>query len=208
MINIKKSWDEVTINEFIQITEATEKQLKIIESLSSLEVGEYMIDYNVKILSILSGLKEEEIYNMPAIEIDKLGDNIMFLTTQPEISNPKETIIIGDEKFHPYGIIERLKKMDLRAFKAIQYIDSMNVYLSVPEADKVKKIHILMAILLRREGHQNYNEYGFSLDENAEIIKNGMSIVDAFTVQFFFSEVYEALTQAIQTYSNKVKMKN
>lgn len=195
-MKIKHSWDEVTIADFHRINSiASHYNDKI-------NLAGDDIDFMLAIISVLAG---EDIQDMPTDEFNELEKKASFINTPPVVNQPKKQYRIGEHTFLFNGLGKFKRDATVREMKAIQYIDAL--HLAGDQTGLLDNIHMLMAVILQRKGGKEYNEKGFSVSENAEIIRSGMSITDAISIHNFFFQLSDILTSITKHYSESRKPK-
>lgn len=159
--------------------------MDIIDSYNQLPLGKYMeiqevsrnesledIDKQVQILSILTGVAEEEILHLPLPEYKELVTKSGFLA--PENIN-----------YHPVakkyilGKFELIPCRDFRKIETCQYIDFQTY---APDLDKY--LVEFLSVILVPKGHR-YNE-GYDILEVQQAIREEMSVSDGVSLAGFF----------------------
>lgn len=195
-MKIKKSWEEVTIGEFQRINKVVK------EYQSRVNMAADDIDFTLAIISILAG---KEVEDMSTEEFNNLSEKTMFIAEPPKKNYPTTEYRLGDETFIFSGLKRLQKDATVRELKAIQYIDAL--HLAGDENGLLDNLHKFLAVVLQRKGGKEYNEKGFSVTENAEIIKDNMTITDALGVQAFFLQLSKVLTEITHDSSESRKAK-
>ena len=159
--------------------------MDIIDSYNKLTLGKYMeiqevsrnesledIDKQVQILSILTGVAEEEILHLPIQDYKELVVKSGFL--DPENIN-----------YHPVakkyilGKFELIPTRDFRKLETCQYIDFQTY---APDLDKY--LVEFLSVILVPKGHR-YNE-GYDILEVQKAIREEMSVSDGVSLAGFF----------------------
>lgn len=162
-----------------------ETDMDIIDSYNKLPLGKYMeiqevsrnesledIDKQVQILSILTGVAEEEILHLPIQDYKELVVKSGFL--DPENIN-----------YHPVakkyilGKFELIPCRDFRKIETCQYIDFQTY---APDLDKY--LVEFLSVILVPKGHR-YNE-GYDILEVQKAIREEMSVSDGVSLAGFF----------------------
>lgn len=162
-----------------------EADMDIIDNYNQLTLGKYMeiqevsrnesledIDKQVQILSILTGVAEEEILHLPLPEYKELVVKSGFLA--PENIN-----------YHPVakkyilGKFELIPCRDFRKIETCQYIDFQTY---APDLDKY--LVEFLSVILVPKGHR-YNE-GYDILEVQRAIREEMSVSDGVSLAGFF----------------------
>lgn len=159
----------------------------MIKSYNDLTVGKYQelrklelegldaLEQQVVILAVLNDMDEDEVFNMPLADYQKLASDMHFLDTQPVINtkhNPK-TIKIGGEE---YDVVQ-----DARDLTAGQYIDYQH-YLGVEDFDG--QLPNILTVFVIPKG-KKYGE-GYNMAELANTFKEKMPIITAMEISSFF----------------------
>lgn len=159
----------------------------MIKSYNDLTVGKYQelrklelegldaLEQQVAILAVLNDMDEDEVFNMPLADYQKLASDMHFLDTQPVINtkhNPK-TIKIGGEE---YDVVQ-----DARDLTAGQYIDYQH-YLGVEDFDG--QLPNILTVFVIPKG-KKYGE-GYNMAELANTFKEKMPIITAMEISSFF----------------------
>ena len=159
----------------------------MIKSYNDLTVGKYQelrklelegldaLEQQVAILAVLNDMDEDEVFNLPLAEYQKLASDMHFLDTQPVINtkhNPK-TIKIGGEE---YDVVQ-----DARDLTAGQYIDYQH-YLGVEDFDG--QLPNILTVFVIPKG-KKYGE-GYNMAELANTFKDKMPIITAMEISSFF----------------------
>lgn len=171
---MKSSWNDITIAEFKQIVniqkEDTDENTKL-----------------VKLIALLDGMSEEEVWNMPISKLTEYISKLNFINEFPKLKKTKyNKLKIGD-------------KWDLRCdvnmkdFTVAQYMDFQN-YWSEKEKDLAKVISVFYIPKdLKYADNYDVTELVYDLEHN-------ISIVQANEIAFFFIMKLLKSTRLIQTY--------
>ena len=159
--------------------------MDIIDNYNKLTIGQYMeiqavsrnesleeIDRQVQILSILSGLPEDEILHLPIAEYKEMVARSAFL-------NPENLNFRGVAKKYILGGFELVPCRDFRKLETAQYIDFQTYS---PDLDKY--LVEFLSVILVPKGHR-YNE-GYDLLEVQKAIRDEMSVEDGVSLAGFF----------------------
>lgn len=171
----------------------------MIDSYKTLTLGKFMelqkidyksmeeIDIQVKMLSVLSDMDEDEILKMPLNEYSKMVNNTAFLSKQPEISkNIPDKIKINDKI---YVLVKDVKKMT-----AGQYIDYQQ-YLAANDFNFYLP-YILSCFIIPKG--KTYGDY--DIEEVVDILKNNLSVEEALSISGFFMKKFRTSIKAILLY--------
>ena len=159
--------------------------MDIIDNYNRLTLGQYMeiqeisrnesledIDKQVQILSILTGVAEEEILHLPIQEYKELVLKSQFL-------NPDNINYHPIAKKYILGKFELIPCRDFRKIETCQYIDFQTY---APDLDKY--LVEFLSVILVPKGHR-YNE-GYDILEVQKAIREEMSVSDGVSLAGFF----------------------
>ena len=159
--------------------------MDIIDNYNRLTLGQYMeiqeisrdesledIDRQTRILSVLTGVAEEEILHLPIAEYKELVVKATFLNPENINYHPvARKYILGD--------FELIPTRDFRKLETCQYIDFQTY---APDLDN----HLVefLSVILVPKGHR-YNE-GYDILEVQKAIREEMSVSDGISLAGFF----------------------
>ena len=159
--------------------------MDIIDNYNRLTLGQYMeiqeisrdesledIDRQTRILSVLTGVAEEEILHLPIAEYKELVVKATFLNPENINYHPvARKYILGD--------FELIPTRDFRKLETCQYIDFQTY---APDLDN----HLVefLSVILVPKGHR-YND-GYDIIEVQRAIREEMSVADGVTLAGFF----------------------
>ena len=159
--------------------------MDIIDNYNRLTLGKYMeiqavskdesledIDKQVQILSILTGVAEEEILHLPIGEYKELVARSQFL-------NPENVPYKQVAKKYLVGDFQLIPVTDFRKLETCQYIDFQTY---APDIDKY--LVEFLSVILVPKGHR-YNE-GYDILEVQKAIREEMSVSDGVSLAGFF----------------------
>lgn len=159
--------------------------MDIIDNYNRLTIGKYMeiqavskddsledIDKQVQILSILTGVAEEEILHLPIGEYKELVARSQFL-------NPENVPTRQVAKKYLVGDFQLIPVTDFRKLETCQYIDFQTY---APDIDKY--LVEFLSVILVPKGHR-YNE-GYDILEVQKAIREDMSVSDGISIVGFF----------------------
>lgn len=165
-----KNWNEVNI--------------KTYKSLMSVADEENEIDAEIKILSILCGVDEEEILNLQISEYQELRAEAQWIADKPVVkAYAPKTMKINKKKYDVYS--------DVSKITTAQYIDFQS-YLKQNKLDRY--LSYILACFIVPKGKQ-YGEV--PIDEVVKEIEEYVSVYDAQCMFFFFIVEYLTLTKII-----------
>lgn len=178
MIELKyKNWKEITIEIYDKI-----RQLE-----ADITTQEEALELNVKLLSILCEVSEDEIINLPLTEFTILVGKTEFLKNMPKLGIETK-YRIGDRVFDV--------QTNLRAMTTAQFLDFQTLV-----KDKDKNLKNLLACFMLPK-NKKYGE-DYDIIEVAEYLYKNMSIATARSVMFFFTLQYQTLQATILNCSIK-----
>ena len=159
--------------------------MDIIDNNNRLTLGQYMeiqeisrnesledIDKQVQILSILTGVAEDELLHLPIQEYKELVLKSQFL-------NPDNINYHPIAKKYILGKFELIPCRDFRKIETCQYIDFQTY---APDLDKC--LVEFLSVILVPKGHR-YNE-GYDILEVQQAIREEMSVSDGVSLAGFF----------------------
>lgn len=159
--------------------------MDIIDSYNRLSLGKYKeiqdvnnndsledIDKQVQILSILTGMEEDEILHLPIMRYKELVATSAFL-------DPKNINYHPIAKKYILGQFELFPCKDFRKLETCQYIDFQTY-----AADIDNYLPEFLSVILVPKGHR-YNE-GYDILEVQKAIKEEMSVSDGVSLVAFF----------------------
>lgn len=176
IISVKNSWDQITHNDFEQITQ-----------IVSADIPDHY--KTVNLISLLSSTSIEEIETLPLSSFFKLRDQLSFLNDVP-MDKPlhKDSYTINGRKYNVRANISEIK--------TAQYLDYTNYSQEEPKSDIVK----LTSCFLVPEGH----EYGDGYDVNQVMSDiNDMHFKDVQAIAFFLQRQYGVYTITLIDYLKK-----
>lgn len=176
--DIRKSWRDITINEFFEIKD----HLKDFESLYEKEI--YLIAF-------VNNISEEDVYNMPISKVKELQKEASWLNSFEISTDVKfKKITINNTK---YNI-----DTDLQHFSVGQYIDFQTFY--PKRFNEQNYIGNLLACFIIPKGHK-YND-NYDIKEVIDDINNTVDIMTANEIIFFFLKRFLISIKALENYFN------
>ena len=180
-MDIIDNYNRLTLGQYIEIQEISGN-----ESLED-------IDKQVQILSILTGVAEEEILHLPIQEYKELVVKSGFL-------NPENINYHPIAKKYILGKFELIPTRDFRKIETCQYIDFQTY---APDLDKYL-VEFLSVILVPKG--RRYNE-GYDILEVQKAIREEMSVSDGISLAgFFLTWCRQSILDSLN-YSRKEAMK-
>ena len=150
------------------------------------------IDTQVAVLSLLTGLGERDILNLPIGDYTALAGKAAFLTTPPEaLPRVANTYKVGG--------FELVPTRDLRKVTAAQYIDFQGY---APDAEH-HLVEILSCFLVPKG--KKYND-GYDILEVHAAIRD-ISVADALALSAFFFSKYTALIRTTRISLERIRRK-
>ena len=180
-MDIIDNYNRLTLGKYIEIQEISRN-----ESLED-------IDKQVQILSILTGVAEEEILHLPIVEYKELVAKSGFL-------NPDTINVHPIAKRYLVGGFELIPVKDFRKIETCQYIDFQTY---APDLDKY--LVEFLSVILVPKGHR-YNE-GYDILEVQKAIREDMSVSDGVSIAGFFLTWCRRSIQDSLNYSKQEAMR-
>jgi len=163
------SYDELTINKYLEL------QKLLADGYDDLEL-------QVKLISVLSGLEEDEVLALSLDDYQNMVRKTSFLLEKPKTSaRIPNSICINRRK---YTICKKIPELSVA-----QYIDYQN-WMQGNQGDRY--IANILACFVIPEGHK-YGD-GYNLEEVTRELGEHLSIQDAINIAFFFFQKYRRLT--------------
>ena len=159
-MDIIYSYNKLTLWKYMEIQEISRN-----ESLED-------IDKQVQILSILTGVAEEEILHLPIQDYKEL-------VTKSDFLDPENINYHPVAKKYLLGKFELIPCRDFRKIETCQYIDFQTY---APDLDKY--LVEFLSVILVPKGHR-YNE-GYDILEVQKAIREEMSVSDGVSLAGFF----------------------
>lgn len=180
LVNIKKNWNDVTMSEYFKI-----KEILVNDEF---EVDEKMI----KLIELLSNLSYREIDSLKANEFMNLVNeiNVLIKSEIPKCS-VQNKIKLDDKTFYV-----DIKLSDVKAGQYLM-LEQIMKDKTLTSDDMVMKA---VAIFIRPEPWGN-----FDYDDNVDYLYEHLSIVQAYSLAYFFFVLQNKLFKAIQDYSIQTK---
>lgn len=145
----------------------------------------------VRLLTVLTDYNEEDIMDMPINKLSSMAEKMGFLGEMPQRKQPPSSIELNGRK---YDI-----QYDIKNISTAQYIDFQTFI-----KDYEKYIVELASIVVIPKG-KKYNT-GYDISEVQNDIREYMSVLDLYSICFFFRVSYQALTKSLVSYlSRKLK---
>ena len=180
--------------------------MKIIDNYRDLPIGMYLeicdidrrtdiddLHKQVSIISLLTGMAEEDVYNLPIGEYKVLAAKSQFLTKEydGEVLTAKTYIVDG------WTLIP---VEDFRKITTAQYIDFQTFV-----KDAEKNIVEILSVMLVPKG-KKYNQ-GYDIIELQNVLRRCLSVADALSLYAFFFVQYTQSIKDSLIYSKEAAMK-
>jgi len=135
------------------------------------------LELHVKLISIVYGLDENQVLDLPLSKFEEYERELAFLYRKPKITGkiPNKIVLNGRK----YEVVKNAKKLT-----ASQYIDYQS-YLKLEDPDS--HIAQVLSVFLVPEG-EKYGNY--DIEQVVDEISNYLSIQTALDVCFFFRKKY------------------
>lgn len=184
MLNFKiKSWREISINNYYEICDICDD-----DSLGEAEK-------NILVLSILTGMDEQQIYDLPIMEVREAMSKLSFLDDFKinENVNFKKINICGDKY---------IVDADLTHFTTAQYIDFQTLW---TKQDLRKYYGNILACFIIPKGKKYGQDY--DINELAETLRDEIDIMTANEILFFYLKKLVISIKSSIIYLDKMKKK-
>lgn len=176
--DIKKSWRDVSINEYFELKEKLE------------DITEPTDEIIIKI-AFANNITEDDVWNKNINEFQKLKSSIKWMESFNIDQNVKfKTIKLEDEK---YNI-----DTNLQNFTVAQYIDFQTFYSQRKTNERL--LGNILSCFIIPKGKQ-YND-GYDISELINKINNNLDIMTANEIMFFFLKQYLLSIQVLANYFN------
>jgi hypothetical protein len=167
-----RTWKDITVNKFLEL----ERIKNSYEKTGDDDLD--AINRAVAILQVVCDASEDEILDLPKNVFSELLAATNFLMEMPKAKITDKYVINGKK----YNVFLEMNNMTVS-----QYIDFQTFY-----KDQDKYTKEMIACFLIPEG-KKYGEY--DINEVINDIGNHMSIVDAYSILFFFTILSMSLTK-------------
>ena len=167
-----KSWKELPVGKWMEI-----RDIQNDEAIDS----QYTM--TVAMLSVLSDIAEEDLYDMNITEFSKMTGNMAFLL------EPMTKVAVCDK--YKIGGYELVLVKDLKGLTASQFIDYQNF---ITDADKY--IVELLSVFLVPKGKKYCKDYDIA--DVQRVIRENLSIADAEAIAAFFLLSFKILYKSME----------
>ena len=176
--------------------------IKIIDNYRNLPVGKWLeilelskdenvdaLEQQVKTISILTGLTEDEVLDLPIVEYRELASKTKFL----EKKNDGKLQIAKS-----YGLndMELIPVKDITKITTAQYVD----YQTFSKEGEMYLVQTLSTLLVPKG--KKYND-GYDMDAVQQAIRNNLSVADVLSLYAFFLTKWVESIKDSQTYLAK-----
>lgn len=171
-ISIKKSWREVSIEDYYKIKETIED-----EALSATE-------RDIAVIAVLAGVDEDEIWSMPIQDLRHLMAEATWVNKFSMREVDFKHLTIDGQKFDI--------SVDLTKFTVAQYIDFQTLWKDTPRKDYIGQI---LCCFILPHGHQYAD--GYDIKELADFLYKKLDIMTCQELLSFFGRSCLTSIQAI-----------
>lgn len=173
-MKIKNSWGEITLNEFIQLTQIIQSDIPEDYQLSN-------------IVSVLTGCTLQEIESLPLSTFKTLTSQLGFLNEKPQRNERKDTYTINGTEY--------VLKADITEITTGQYLDFTNYTKENP----IDQTRILSCFLIPKG--KEYSD-GYNI-EKVFMDMNDLPLQDSLSIFFYLRLQSVALYQILIDYSKQ-----
>ena len=155
------------------------------------------VDRKVAILSVLTGLTEDEVLNLPLPKFTEYSAKSRFLE-----SECPENLIPGVARSYPIGGFVLIPTTDIRKITAAQYID----FQTFSKERDTKTVEMLSCFLVPRGC--DYNE-GYDVLDVHKAIREEMSVAEVLALlAFFFGRFLQSMQTTLTSSMRLLKKTN
>lgn len=176
------SWDDISINTYYRLKKLFER-----DDMSEMEK-------NIIAASIVSGLKAEDIWNMPIEQATVIMNQLAFLDEfkLKKLRKNLTNIVIGDRK---YKIMDDVNKLTVAQYTDYQTFAPMKFEYAI---DKILSIFIIP------EGKE-YNQ-GYDIAETQQYFRENLSFVMAQSlINFLLAKYFNSITHSLKYLVKEMK---
>ena len=179
------------------------KEGDIIDNYRRLPIGKYEeicrlckdeeldeLDRQVKIISVLSDLSEDEVLNLPIVEYKEMAERTKFLN---EMSERDAARVASSYNVGGFNLVP---VTDVRKITTAQYID----FQEYAKGGDENLVEILSCMLVPKG--MKYNN-GYDVVDVQRAIRENMSVADVLALTAFFLASYRNLTRDFLNYSKE-----
>lgn len=176
--------------------------MKIIDNYRSLPIGKYLeisklakdeninaLDQQVKTISILTDLSEEEVLALPLMDYKSLAGKTKYLEKEYDGK-------LNVAKSYKVGGFELIPVKDITKISVAQYVD----YQTFAKEGENYIVETLSTLLVPKG--MAYND-GYEVTDVHKAIRENLSVADVLSLYAFFLKKWVGLIKDFQTYSIK-----
>lgn len=184
-MKIPKSWNEITIGQYINLLPSNYKKLNAIQS-------------TIHTLSILTGKSKEEIRQLPKDKAERMVKSLSWMENKPQ-GQYKKTFKLNGKRY----------KVDPNAntLLAGQYMDAMEILKRLPDDNETieKNLHLLLSVVCRPQKRKWFKWVDDEIDlvKTAELLHDNLTLDIAYPIIVFFCLLSNQLTPIINDFSNR-----
>lgn len=176
--------------------------IKIIDNYRNLPVGKWLeilelskdenvdaLEQQVKTISILTGLTEDEVLDLPIVEYRELASKTMFLEKEYDGK-------LQIAKSYGLNGMELIPVKDFNKITTAQYVD----YQTFSKEGDMYLVQTLSTLLVPKG--KKYND-GYDMDAVQQAIRDNLSVADVVSLYAFFLTKWVKSIKDSQTYLDK-----
>ena len=168
-------WNEVTLGIFQRMTEISEMEDEALRV--------------VALVALFSGMREEEVMDLPLDKFKTMVQEISWMNTPPDIKQPRENYTINGKEY--------VLTMNFHKLTTGQYIDFQS-YVNDPDYAK------MLSVFLIPKGHK-YND-GYDIFEVIQDMYT-LPVEEVLGMMGFFIILYRSWSRALLKYSSRILKK-
>ena len=174
------NWNKMSIKDYCKIQEyANNKEMEA-------------FDVEVGFISVLCGVSEEEILNLPVPEFQRLRSQGQFIAEFPETkAKAPKKLILNNKEYEVHTDMSKIITSQYIDFQTFIKLNDLNKYL--PN---------ILACFIVPKGCQ-YGDGNYDMDELIEDIRNELGVLTAMEMCNFFMKAFLSYMDAILRYSEK-----
>ena len=192
-VRVPTSWEDVTLRQFIELSKVP-------------DMGFSKEDANLRILSILTGIDDSELYELPVGELAKINALVKFIESKDSLFPVKYKIKIKDKRYKfewKTNLLTSGEYIDIQ-----EYLKSKNDNLHKILAIYLKPINIFGFRIKSKYKKNIYGKYIQTLEsreETAQFLLDNITMDKVFAMSGFFLQTWGVLMKATQAYLAKEK---
>ena len=181
-------WNDITLTQYVDVI----KKAK--------EVGLRELEKVVKIICILTGIAEDDLYRLSTKDVAKLGGYVSHLLSSLPEDELKHIIEIDGRE---YGFHTKLADITMG-----EWVD-IDTYITEGVEDNLHKImSVLYRPIIAKDGDKYAIENYEPNEERQDLFKNKLMVGDFYGVSVFFSDLGKELLENSLKFSIKTTMKD